>query len=178
MVGVTAFGFYMWRKRKSSASTLGHAMVAEVIRQVHDDSHQTYGARRVHAELTIERNMAVARCTVELVMHRLDLARLPGRPKYPKTTNSPTAETLDDRDVARTEPNRLKSRPGQLHGRTRHVEAPLEGDAYTHRSRPLMGTKLASADRNSIIDPRGSIGSRLTDQGSTRPGSATTRKSS
>jgi len=61
----------MWRKRKPSARAVRHAMVGEVIREVHDASRQTYGARRVHAELVLGRNMTVARCTVELVMRRL-----------------------------------------------------------------------------------------------------------
>jgi len=82
-------------------------MVADVIRQVHTESRQTYGARRVHAELVLGRQMTVARCTVELVMRRLSLAGLPGRPKYRKIPNTPTASDLVNRDFARTEPNRL-----------------------------------------------------------------------
>ena len=82
VVGVSVSGFYMWRKRKPSARAVRHAMVAEVIREVHDESRQTYGARRVHAELVLGRKMTVARCTVELVMRRLGLAGLPGRPRY------------------------------------------------------------------------------------------------
>lgn len=74
MVGVSAPGFYMWRRRKPSARAVRHAMVAEVIRQVHDESRQTYRARRVHAELVLGRKLTVARCTVELVMRRLGLA--------------------------------------------------------------------------------------------------------
>jgi putative transposase len=77
VVGVSVSGFYMWRKRKPSARSVRHAMVAEVIREVHDASRQTYGARRVHAELVLGRNMVIARCTVELVMRRFGLAGLP-----------------------------------------------------------------------------------------------------
>lgn len=107
IVGVSASGFYMWKHRKPSARSVRHAMVAEVIRQVHDESRQTYGARRVHAELVLGRQMTVARCTVELVMRRLGLAGLPGRPRYRKIPNTPTATDLVNRDFARTEPNRL-----------------------------------------------------------------------
>ena len=49
VVGVSVSGFYMWRKRKPSARAVRHAMIAEVIREVHDASRHTYGARRVHA---------------------------------------------------------------------------------------------------------------------------------
>ena len=107
VVGVSVSGFYMWRKRKPSSRAVRHAMVAEVIREVHDASRQTYGARRVHAELVLGRNMTVARCTVELVMRRFGLAGLPGRPKHRKIPNTPTASDLVNRDFARSEPNRL-----------------------------------------------------------------------
>ena len=107
VVGVSVSGFYMWRKRKPSARAVRPATVAEVIREVHDASRQTYGARRVHAELVLGRNMAIARCTVELVMRRFGLAGLPGRPKYRKIPNTPTASDLVNRDFARSEPNRL-----------------------------------------------------------------------
>lgn len=107
IVGVSVSGFYMWKHRKPSARSVRHEMVAEVIRQVHAESRQTYGARRVHAELVLGRKMTVARCTVELVMRRLGLAGLPGRPRYRKIPNTPTATDLVNRDFARTEPNRL-----------------------------------------------------------------------
>jgi transposase InsO family protein len=82
-------------------------MLAEVIGQVHAESHQTYGARRVHAELVLGREITVARCTVELLMGRLGLAGLPGRRRYRKIPNAPTAADLVNRDFARAEPNRL-----------------------------------------------------------------------
>lgn len=107
VVGVSISGFYMWRRRPPSARAVRHAMLAEVIRQVHADSRQTYGARRVHAELVLGREITVARCTVELLMSRLGLAGLPGRRRYRKTPNTPTAADLVNRDFARTEPNRL-----------------------------------------------------------------------
>lgn len=53
------------------------------------------------------RKVTVARCTVEVVMRRLGLAGLPGRPRYRKIPNTPTAADLVKRDFARTEPNRL-----------------------------------------------------------------------
>ena len=59
VVGVSVSGFYMWRKRKPSARGVRQAMVAEVIREVHDASRQTYGARRVHAELVLGRRPRV-----------------------------------------------------------------------------------------------------------------------
>ncbi len=88
IVGVSLSGFYVWTHRKPSARSVRHEMVAEVIRQGHAESRQTYGARRVHAELVLSRKMTVARCTVELVMGRLGLAGLPDRPKYRKISRT------------------------------------------------------------------------------------------
>jgi transposase InsO family protein len=107
VIGVSVSGFYMWRRRPPSARSVRHAMLAEVIKEVHLESRETYGARRVHAELTMGRGIVVARCTVELVMQRNGIAGLPGRPRYRKIPNLPTASDLVNRDFARTEPNRL-----------------------------------------------------------------------
>ena len=47
---VSVSGYYAWRRRKPSERAVRHAMLLDVIREVHDTSRQTYGARRVHAE--------------------------------------------------------------------------------------------------------------------------------
>ncbi len=59
VVGVSVSGFCAWRKRKPSARSVRHALIADVVRVVHAESRQTYGARRVHAELVLERRMTV-----------------------------------------------------------------------------------------------------------------------
>ncbi len=43
LVNVSVSGFYMWRKRRPAARPVRHAMLADVIREVHDPSRQTYG---------------------------------------------------------------------------------------------------------------------------------------
>ena len=149
MVGVSVSGFYLWRARKPSPRTVRHAMLAEVIREVHDRSRQTYGARRVHAELVFGRQMTVARCTVELVMRRLGLAGLPGRPKYRKIPNTPTAEDLVNRDFARTEPNRLWLTDITEH-RTREgkVYCAVVLDAFSRR---VVGWSIDSSQTSSLV---------------------------
>lgn len=82
-------------------------MLLEVIGEIHHASRGTYGARRVHAELTQGRGIVVARCTVELVMRRNGLAGLPGRRGWRKVPNQPTASDLVDRQFARDEPDQL-----------------------------------------------------------------------
>ena len=107
VVGVSVSGFYVWRKRTPSPRAVRHAMIGDVIREVHAASRHTYGARRVHAELILGRRTKVARRTVELVMRRLELAGLPGGPKFRKIANAATADDLVNRKFARSEPNRL-----------------------------------------------------------------------
>lgn len=124
-------------------------MIAEVIRQVHDESRQTYGARRVHAELVLGRNIVVARCTVELVMRRLGLAGLPGRSKHRKIPNSPTAEDLVNRDFARSEPNRLWLTDITEH-RTREgkVYCAVVLDAFSRR---VVGWSIDSSQTANLV---------------------------
>ena len=149
VVGVSVSGFYMWRQRKPSARAVRHTMVAEVIRQVHDESRQTYGARRVHAELVLGREMTVARCTVELIMRRLGLAGLPGRPRYRKVPNTPTAEDLVNRDFARTEPNRLWLTDITEHPtREGKVYSAVVLDAF---SRHVVGWSIDSSQTSNLV---------------------------
>jgi transposase InsO family protein len=51
MLQVARSGFYAWLKRKSSARERANVALVADIRQIHARSRQTYGSRRVHAEL-------------------------------------------------------------------------------------------------------------------------------
>ena len=82
-------------------------MLLEVIGETHHASLRTYGARRVHAELTQGRGILVARCTVDLVMRRNGLAGLSGRSRWRKVPNQRTASDLVDRQFARDGPDQL-----------------------------------------------------------------------
>ena len=107
MLGVSVSGYYSWRKRPMSARAVRHGMLLEVIAEIHSASRRTYGARRVHAELVHGRGVAVARCTVELVMRRNNIVGLPGRPRWRKIANQRTAADLVDRRFARDGPDQL-----------------------------------------------------------------------
>ena len=82
-------------------------MLLEIIVDIHHASRRTYGARRIHAELVHGRGLQVARCTVELVMRRNNLAGLPGRHRWRKVPNLPTATDLVDRRFRRDGPDQL-----------------------------------------------------------------------
>ena len=48
---VSRSGFYEWRTRPESATGARRTMLAELIHDIFDDSHGTYGYRRIHAAL-------------------------------------------------------------------------------------------------------------------------------
>jgi putative transposase len=79
---VSESGFYAWRSRPPSARAIRHAWLTDLICQVHTDSRQTYGSRRIHAELTLGRGISVGFHAVELLMRRAGLQGVTGRPKY------------------------------------------------------------------------------------------------
>jgi putative transposase len=105
---VSESGFYAWRSRPPSARAIRHAWLTDVIRQVHTDSRQTYGSRRVHAELTLGRGISVGFHAVELLMRRAGLQGVTGRPKYRRGLRpEATASDLVQRQFARTGPDQL-----------------------------------------------------------------------
>ena len=101
LLSVSVSGFYAWRTRSPSQRTIRHAMLTDVIRQIHADSRGTYGTRRVHAELTLGHGLAVGYHQVGLVMRRAGLQGLSGRPRWRNVPNLPTATDLVDRRFAR-----------------------------------------------------------------------------
>jgi transposase InsO family protein len=104
---VSESGFYAQRSRPPSARALWHAYVTEIIRRVHLDSRGTYGARRIHAELSLGHGLEVGRCAVEMLMARARLAGLSGRPRYRRIPHQATAGDLVERQFRRDEPDRL-----------------------------------------------------------------------
>jgi putative transposase len=107
VLGVTDSGYYAWRVRAPSARSIRHTMLTDAIRQAHEASRQTYGARRIHAELTLGRGLTVGRGAVELLMGRAGLQGLPGPSKRLWTPNSLTAADLVDRNFHRDGPDQL-----------------------------------------------------------------------
>ena len=107
LLGVSVSGYYGWLRRPPSARSIRHVWLGEVIGEIHAGSRQTYGANRVHAELTLGRGIAVCRQIVETLMRRAGLGGISGRPKFRKVPNVATAADLVDRDFARPRPDRL-----------------------------------------------------------------------
>jgi putative transposase len=102
VLAVSQSGFYAWRSRAPSARAIRHAWLTDAIRQVHAASRQTYGSRRVHAELTLGRGISVGYHAVELLMRRAGLQGVTGRPKFRRGLQpEATADDLVKRQFAR-----------------------------------------------------------------------------
>ena len=80
VLGVSESGYYPRRGRPPSARMIRHVWLTDLIRQIHATSRGTYGARRVHAELTMGYGVTVGHNAVGMLMSRAGLAGLPGEP--------------------------------------------------------------------------------------------------
>ena len=107
LLAVAESGYYEWRCRPPSQRAIRHAWLTEQIRAVHAASRGTYGARRVHAELTLGMGLAVGHNQVEMLMARAALKGLPGTRRARPRHETPTAADLVERMFTRTQPNRL-----------------------------------------------------------------------
>lgn len=107
VLGVSVSGYFAWRARPPSSRAIRHAWLTDVICAVHASSRETYGARRVHAELTMGRGIAVGHCAVELLMRRAGIQGLSGRPRFRRVPHVATAKDLVNRQFTRSDPDRL-----------------------------------------------------------------------
>lgn len=107
VLGVSESGYYERRKRSPSERAVRHAMLTDLITQIHTECNGIYGARRVHAELTLGRGVLVGHNQVEMLMRRAGLQGLTGRRKWKRIRPDNIAVDLVDRDFAREGPNQL-----------------------------------------------------------------------
>jgi transposase InsO family protein len=93
---VSTSGYYEWRGRPESATAQRRERLKELIRDIFDDSDETYGHRRVHAELARQGE----HCSVELVrglMRELGLVPCQPRPwRRSLTEADPAAGPIPD----------------------------------------------------------------------------------
>lgn len=107
VVGVSESGWYERLKRPPSERSIRHAMLTDLIRQIHIESRGIYGGRRVHAVLRLGRGIEVGHGQVELLMRRAGLQGLGGRPKWRRVKPENIAADLVERNFTRSEPNQL-----------------------------------------------------------------------
>jgi putative transposase len=104
---VSVAGYYAWRTRAPSARAIRHVWLTDQIQQVHALSNGTYGARRVHAELTLGRGLVIGHGTVELLMARAGIRGVTGRPRWRRPRPDLLSADLVERNFARSGPNQL-----------------------------------------------------------------------
>jgi transposase InsO family protein len=93
---VSTSGFYEWRGRPASATTERRERLAAAVSRIFDDSDETYGHRRIHAQLVREGALATPEL-VRAVMRDLGLVACQPRPwRHCLTDADPTAAPLPD----------------------------------------------------------------------------------
>ena len=109
LLGVSASGYYAWRRRHPSRRAASDTALEVRIREIHAASYATYGAPRIHAELRDD-GMAVGRKRVARLMRRAGLTGV-SRRKWVRTTirnaRARPAPDLVERDFSVEEPDRL-----------------------------------------------------------------------
>lgn len=100
---VSCSGFHAWRKREPSVRAREDAVLIEGIRTIHEQSRQTYGAPRIHAELAA----AGIRCGTKRVARLMQMTGVVGchRRRHVVTTvrepgGSPAPDHLQRQFVA------------------------------------------------------------------------------
>lgn len=78
-----------------------------LIREVHTDSRQTYGSRRVGVELTRDMEIVVSENLIAELMRLAGIVGLPGHPKIKRLKGVATADDLVHRKLDRLSPNEL-----------------------------------------------------------------------
>ena len=149
VLGVSESGYYAQRSRAPSPRAIRHAWLTDVIREIHRDSRGVYGARRVHADLTLVRGISVGHCAVQTLMSRAGIAGITGRPRYRKIPNVATASDLVVRDFSRDEPDRLWVTDITEHPtREGKVYCAVVLDTY---SRKVVGWSIDSNQETSLV---------------------------
>jgi len=82
---VSTSGYYEWRNRPASATAIRREHLTALVNAVFEHSDQTYGYRRVHAQL-VRQGEQVSPELVRELMRELDLVACQPRPYRPTTT--------------------------------------------------------------------------------------------
>lgn len=111
VLGVSSSGYYAWRKRPPSARATKDAQLTEQIITIHQESRETYGAPRIHAELRAD-GVGCGRRRVARLMRSATIVGCHRRRRPITTVREPAAPVAPDRverHFMATKPNELWS---------------------------------------------------------------------
>lgn len=111
LLGVSRSGYYVWRDRPPSKRDQADAELVERIKAIHEKSHGTYGAPRVHAELRLGEGIRCGRKRVARLMRKAGLQGCcrgrRGRATTQRVQRMPFAPDLVERNFTPEAPDRL-----------------------------------------------------------------------
>ncbi|RLP08825.1 IS3 family transposase, partial [Propionibacterium australiense] len=93
---VSKSGYYAWRNRPKSSTTKRREDLTAIIVEFFDESEQTYGYRRIHAELA-RSGVKVSPDTVRKIMATEGLVACHPRKRVRTTTPAPDLPSRPDR---------------------------------------------------------------------------------
>jgi putative transposase len=109
VLAVSASGYYAWTTRPASARATADAALSAQIRAIHKASRETYGERRIYAEL-LDLGVHVGRKRITRLMRAMGLAGVSRRKSTITTIRDPDARPAPDlveRDFTAPGPNQL-----------------------------------------------------------------------
>jgi putative transposase len=152
LLQVSTSGYYGWRERPMSPRARKDVELAALMRAIHERSHRTYGARRVHAELREAYGVRVGRKRVARLMRQTSLKGVQKR-RFRCTTRSGEPERWAPDLVER---NFVAERPNELWVADVTYIATLEGFLYLAIvldvfSRLIVGWAMADRLRSQLV---------------------------
>lgn len=148
---VSRSGYYDWLKRPPSARTVADAALVETIEQVHYESRGTYGAPRVHAELTLGLGLRLGRKRVARLMRTNGLVGVCHQRKRRGWRPAPaTHDDLVKRRFAADAPDRLWFTDITQH-RAAWIPAVVATVGTTRRSVKQPGARPGCPNRGSFV---------------------------
>ncbi len=166
-LGVSTSGYYEWHDRPESATTLRRQLLGLLVKEAFDDSDETYGHRRVHAQLV----RCGERCSPEFVrglMREQGLVACQPRPwRHNLTDSDPGAGPIPDlvcRDFTADAPGQkmvgdityIPTWEGWLYLATVidcHTKAVIGWAMDDNYKTPLISAAIIMAARNHSLEP-------------------------
>jgi transposase InsO family protein len=136
--GVSTSGYYEWRDRPASATAIRRGHLKKLVTAIFELSDETYGYRRVHAQLLRQGKQVSAELVREL-MRELGLVSCQPRPYRPSTTTPSDPGPIDALRMAAR-------------------NYPLTQGAMFHSDRGTQYTSVAFAAATDFLGIRRSVG--------------------